>query len=182
MSDSFKRATFDDFVRWLGRRQEGAAAADPTVSVSDAARDAWGQLRALEGRHRSQLLMRLCSGSYYEEVELLAAADLDPRRRLPRLRTPNGFVVSALYTGDAAATDAPVGVLVECPENLVEACRGLKVRILCAGRWVELGEIDLDGTAIGDLPKGVDFKPPLGLRVGELEEREEGSSGAGAPP
>lgn len=182
MGDSFKRATFDDFVRWLARWQERAVAADPAVSLSDAARDAWGEFRALEGRRHSQLLRRLRSGSYYEEVELLAAAELDPRRRLPRLRTPNGFVVSALYTGDGAATDAPVGVLVDCPENLVEACRGLKVWILCAGQWVELGEIDLDGTAIGDLPKCVDFKPPLGLRVGELEEREEGSPGAGAPP
>lgn len=178
MGDSFKRGTFDDFVRWLAGRQEHSVVADPAVSVSDAARDAWREFQTIESRHCWQLLRRVRSGSYYEEVELLAAADLDPRRRLPRLRTPNGFVVSALYAGDAAATDAPVGVLVECPVNLIEACRGLKVRILCGGQWVELGEIDVDGTAIGDLPQGVHFKPPLGLRVGELEECEQGGPGA----
>jgi hypothetical protein len=66
-----------------------------------------------------------------------------------------------------------VGVLVECPADLVEVFRSQKVHILAGGQWVEIGEIDVDGKAAGDLPRGVEFRPPFALRVGSNQEHPE---------
>lgn len=100
----------------------------------------------------------------------MAASDDDRSRRAPRLRTANGFVISALYANRSAPDAPPVGLLVECPADLVEVFRGQRARVLVAGQWVELGEIDVGGKATGDLPEGIEFKPPFGFRVGNLEE------------
>jgi len=43
------------------------------------------------------------------------AADPERGRWLPRLRTPNGFAISALYPPSGLPGAAPVGLLVECP-------------------------------------------------------------------
>ena len=62
-------------------------------------------------------------------------------------------------------------MLVECPVELTEVFEGQKVHVLAGGRWIEIGEIDADGKATGDLPASLEFKPPFGLRVGELQEQ-----------
>jgi hypothetical protein len=96
----------------------------------------------------------------------MAAADLDSAsRRLPRLRTANGFVISALHATNSLAGSAPIALLVECPDDLIELFKGRRVQILAGGRWIEIGEIDADGKATGDLPGNFDFKPPFALRV-----------------
>jgi hypothetical protein len=170
-----ERASFEDFVRWLGERDREADTGpiEPSPEVLAAARAAYQEFVNLQRAHRQELLARVRSGTYYEEIELMAAADADRDRWLPRLRTPNGFAISTLYAGTSAAGAAPVGLLVECPGNLVDICRGLKVSILADGKWVELGEIDMDGKTTGDLPPGMEFKPPFGFRVGHFEEQPE---------
>ncbi len=175
MPNDPKAGSFDDFVRWATQRhrETGEAPAEPSAELLAAAHAAYQGALDLKGAHRQELAARLRSGTYYEEVELMAAADANRDRWLPRLRTPNGFAISTLYAADSAAGAAPVGLLVECPEELRDLCRGLKVSILAAGTWIEIGEIDVDGKTIGDLPPGMEFKPPFGFRVGQIEEQPE---------
>lgn len=172
MSRKGEPGSFEDFLAWWGdtvsRARDGAF--EPGPEVSEAAREARQEFRDLQDMHQEELRIRLRGGNYYEEVELLAAADADTRRWLPRLRTPNGFAISALYAPDSPAGSAPVGLLVECPVELIEVCRGQPVHVAAGGQWIELGEIDIDGKAIGDLPPGCELKPPFGFRVGKFEE------------
>jgi len=70
-------------------------------------------------------------------------------------------------------------LLVECPADLIELLRGQKVHISVGGRWTEIGEIDADGKATGDLPEGMDFRPPFAFRVGELGEHPAEVEGPG---
>ena len=173
MTNSPKRGSFEDFVRWLAaieRNGDGANVPLPETQVLTAARDAWREHQSMQSAQRAALADRVRSGKYVEEVELMAAADGDRDRRLPRLRTPNGFSISALYAGNKGTGVAPVALLVECPADLVEVFRGQKVHISSGGRWVEVGEIDVDGKATGDLPAGMDFRPPFAFRVGALGE------------
>jgi hypothetical protein len=172
MPDNLKPESFEDFVRWLGERElTEPTAAEPSAEVLAAARSAWKEFQRLNQEHRESLGERIRSGSYYEELELMAAADTDRSRWLPRLRTPNGFAISALYAPNAPPGAAPIGLLVECPVELIEVCRGQQVHVQSGGAWIELGEIDVDGKATGDLPEGLEFKPPFGFRVGKLQEQ-----------
>jgi hypothetical protein len=166
---------FEDFLRWLAsaRRDPTPEVMIPAPDVSSAAAVAWQESQFLRRAHLDALAKRVRAGSYREEVEVMAAADTDRARWLPRLRTPNGFAISALYAADAAPGSAPVALLVECPLDLTEIFRGQKVHVLAGGRWIEIGEIDVDGKTAGDLPASVDFRPPFSLRVGELQEQPE---------
>jgi hypothetical protein len=172
MTNRRRPESLEDFARWLVRtRQERDEDARPPDSeVLAAARDAWRQHQWLQRSQRDALAERLRAGAYTEEIELMAAADSDRDRWLPRLRTPNGFSISALYAANNAPGDRPVGLLVECPADLIDMFRGLKVQLSAGGRWIEIGEVDSDGKAIGDLPEGVDLRPPFVFRVGELGE------------
>jgi hypothetical protein len=172
MTSSLKPGSFEDFVRWLGEvRHEGDAdLCRPDARVLSAATEAWQECQSLQRAQREAIVEQVRSGRYVEELELLAAADADRNRWLPRLRTPSGFAISALYAANSAAGAAPVGLLVECPADLIEVFRGQKVDVSVGGRWVEIGEMDIDGKATGDLPQGLDFRPPFAFRVGELGE------------
>jgi hypothetical protein len=139
------------------------------------------EFQALEHEHREELAARIRAGRYYEEIELLAAADADRGRWLPRLRTPNGFAISTLYAPNSPPGALPVGLLVECPVELLDVCRGQKVHIAAGGQWIELAEIDVDGKAMGDLPAGFEFKPPFGFRVGTLDEKPSELPKSGEP-
>jgi hypothetical protein len=173
---------FEDFLRWLGGGKSRVARDPlPSPEVVAEARAAWQAFQALRRAQRADLAARVGDGAYYEEVELLAAADADRSRWLPRLRTPNGFAISALYAGSQTPGSAPVGLLVECPADLVEVFSGQRVHILAGGQWVEIGEIDVDGKVSGDLPPGVDFSPPFALRVGRTEEQPQESSDSDEP-
>jgi hypothetical protein len=146
-----------------------AELSDPPAELTSAARGAWNEFQSLHQVQREALTARLRAGTYFEELELMAAADPE-HRWLPRLRTPNGFAISALYpTGDTAGV-APVGLLVECPADLIEIFAGQKVHICAGSRWIEIGEIDADGKATGDLPHGFEFVPPFAFRVGAIQE------------
>ena len=173
MSAGSGRGSFDDFLRWLTEtgHESPAVSADPSAEMLEAARLARREFQALQSDYRQDLRGRLQSGGYFEEVELLAAADSNQGRWLPRLRTPNGFAISALYSPNSPPGAAPVGLLVECPVELIEVCRGQQVHVAAGGHWVELGEIDVDGKAMGDLPAGFEFKPPFGVRVGGWAEQ-----------
>ncbi len=143
----------------------------PSAAVMEAARAARREYRALQRAQRNNLAARLRSGGCIEELEVLAAADSAHARWIPRLRTPNGFTISPLYASSAAEGALPIGLLVECPLDLIEVCRGQTVRVAAGGQWVELGQVDIDGKATGDLPAGFAFKPPFVFRVGELAEQ-----------
>ena len=181
MSSSPKPGTFDDFVRWLGEARRPAAP-DPSADMRDAARAAWREFQAVRRAHRQELVARVHGGIYFEELELLAAADADRSRWLPRLRTPNGFAISALYAANSPPGASPVGLLVECPADLVEVFKGREVHVLAGGQWIALGEIDQDGKSTGDVPAGTEFKPPFGFRVGKLEEDPEELRDPNEPP
>jgi len=170
MTRSPKSGSFEGFVRWLGEaRHEGEAdVPEPDPQVLSASREAWQQHQSLQRAQRQALSERVHAGTYVEELELMAAADADRGRWLPRLRTPNGFAISALYATPSALGAAPVGLLVECPADLIEIFKGQRVQISAGGRWVEIGEIDVDGKAMGDLPEGFEFTPPFSFRVGTL--------------
>jgi hypothetical protein len=86
-----------------------------------------------------------------------------------------------LYAGNAEPGAAPVGLLVECPADLVEVFKGQKVHISVGDQWIEIGEIDVDGNTSGDLPAGIDFKPPFAFRVGTFEEQPEELEGPDEP-
>ena len=164
--------SFADFVRWLGERgHEGHVdLPQPGAHVLAAARRTWEEYQSLQRGQRESIVERVRTGKYVEELELLAAADSDRNRWLPRLRTPNGFAISALYSASGPLGAPPIGLLVECPADLVEVFRGQKVHVSVGGRWVEIGEVDVDGKAAGDLPQGLNFGPPFAFRVGELAE------------
>lgn len=173
MSNDRRAGSFDDFIAWLGTRHEKprpTGQTEPSPAVVAAARGARQEFQALQHMHRHDIAARVRAGRYYEELELMAAAAPDQSRWLPRLRTPNGFAISALYEANSIPGAAPVGLLVECPADLIEVFRGQKVHISVAGQWIEIGEIDVDGKAAGDLPPGLDFRPPFAFRIGELGE------------
>jgi hypothetical protein len=172
MPDSLKPESFEDFVRWLGEpKPHEPIAIEPSAEVLAAARSAWQEFQRLGQEHRKLLGNRIRSGNYYEALELMAAADAVRSHWLPRLRTPNGFAISALYAPNAPRGAVPIGLLVECPVELIEVCRGQPVHVQAGGAWIELGEIDVDGKAMGDLPEGIEFRPPFGFRVGKLHEQ-----------
>jgi hypothetical protein len=175
MSSDLDPESFEGFLRWLGEPKctAGVDWPDPSPEVLAAARMAWQEFQEVRRLHRAELEAQVRGGTYREELELLAAADADRGRWLPRLRTPNGFAISALYAGQRTPESAPVALLVECPAELVELFKGQQVHIAAGGRWVEIGEIDVDGKATGDLPEGIDFKPPFAFRIGKLEEHPE---------
>jgi hypothetical protein len=169
MSNSPKPGSFEDFLRWLAesRLTTGADLTPPSSDVLAAANLAWRETQSLRSAQREALGPHFGQGSYQEDLELMAAADLENGSHpLPRLRTPNGFVISALYGTNSLAGTAPIALLVECPVASIELFKGLRVQVLAGDRWVEIGEIDADGKATGDLPEGMDFKPPFALRVG----------------
>lgn len=173
MTNDFKRGSFEDFLRWVREPHAPSepTAGEPQPEVSAAARAAWQAFQSHQQEHQQSLVARIRSGSYYEEFEVLAAADADTSRWLPRLRTPNGFAISTLYAANASSGTAPIALLVECPVDLIDVCRGQQVHVFAGGQWVEIGEIDADGKATGDLPQGCEFKPPFGFRVGKVEEQ-----------
>ena len=171
MSEKSKPGSFEHFVRWVGNvRRETVVESDPPQSVLAASEGAWRAYQDLQTEYRARLLARVREGRYYESIELMAAADTDDKRRLPRLCTPNGFAISALYPTNSPEGTAPVGVLVESPENLVGVFAGQPVHIFIAEQWIELGELDIEGNVIGDLPAGVEFKPPFDFHIGNLME------------
>ncbi|HUN26521.1 MAG TPA: hypothetical protein VMU67_09440 [Steroidobacteraceae bacterium] len=172
MPDDPKSVSFDQFMRWFGEAgARSESGLEPSVAVMEAARAAHRAFQSVQRTHRNDIADRVQSGTYVEELEVLAAADSDHTGWLPRLRTPNGFTISPLYTSSAAEGSPPIGLLVECPVELVEACRGQTVRVAAGGQWIELGQVDVDGKATGDLPAGFAFKPPFVFRVGELAEQ-----------
>ena len=170
-----KTESFEDFVQWLARtsREPPSHLTNPSPEVASAAAIAWQESQFLRRAHRDALAERVRAGTYREDVQVMAAADTDHARWLPRLRTPNGFAISALYAAGATAVSAPVALLVECPLDLTEVFKGQLVHVFAGGQWIEIGEIDVDGKATGDLPASIDFRPPFGLRIGELQERTE---------
>lgn len=179
MSAAEPENRFAGFLRWLKNADThvGAAPQRAPGALMTRAMATWQAYRGVQQDREQEVLARIRGGGYFEKVELLAAADLNEDRWLPRLRTPNGFVLSPLYASDAAGAVA-VGVLVECPDNLAAELKGQPVQVLCAGQWIALGPFDLDGKVSGELPRGIDFAPPLGLRVGGLEDAPRG----GQPP
>jgi hypothetical protein len=177
MSNSPKPGSFEDFLRWLAesRPTTGPGLASPSSDVLAAANLAWRETQTLRADHFQQM-------TYQEELEVMAAADLDNGGHpLPRLRTPNGFVISALYGTHGTAATTPIALLVECPVAAIELFRGLRVQVLTGDRWVDIGEIDADGKATGDLPAGTDFKPPFALRVGTQDLHPAESTGPEDP-
>jgi hypothetical protein len=184
MTDDHDSASFEGFLRWLQptRRPGASERLQPNEEVLAAARQARREHQALQTIHQEELRARCRTGTYYEEVELMAAADSDPTRPIPRLRTPQGFAICALYALNSLPEAPPVGLLVECPEGLIDVFKGYPVQVLAGGRWVALGEIDVEGKAFGDLPEGVQFKPPFGFRVGEVEESPKDLSAGDPPP
>ena len=184
MSNSPKPGSFEHFLNWLAasRPTPGVDLAPPSSEVLAAANIAWRETQSLRSAQRVALGPHFGQGYYQEDLELMAAADLDNGGHpLPRLRTPNGFVISALYGAHSAAGAAPIALLVECPLASIELFRGLRVQIQAGDRWVEIGEIDADGKATGDLPDGMDFKPPFALRVGTQDLHPAESKGPEDP-
>jgi hypothetical protein len=166
-----KSESFEGFVHWLGEaRKTPQGSSEPTAEVQGAAHAAWAEVHSVRRAHREALAIRAGEGVYFEHLELLAAADSGVDRWFPRLRTPNGFAISALYVGEDTTEARPVGLLVECPTDLVEGFRGKTAHVLVGGQWIEIGELDVDGKATGDLPSSFEFKPPFAFRVGKLEE------------
>jgi hypothetical protein len=172
MPDDPKSVSFGQFVRWLAKAvRSESSELEPSAAVMQGARAARREFQSVQRIQRNDIAARVRSGSYIEELEMLAAADSDHGRWIPRLRTPNGFTISPLYASSAAEGASPIGLLVECPRDLIEVCRGQTVRVAAGGQWVELGQIDVDGKAIGDLPAEFAFKPPFVFRVGDLAEQ-----------
>ena len=166
-----KSESFEGFLHWLGEaRKSPQGSAEPTAEVEDAGRTAWDEVQLTRRAYREALSERAGRGAYFEHVELMAAADADVDRWLPRLRTPNGFAISALYADEKVSGATPVGLLVECPADLVEVFRGKTAHVLVGGQWIEMGELDIDGKVTGDLPPALEFKPPFAFRVGKLEQ------------
>jgi hypothetical protein len=172
MTDHLKPGSFEGFARWLGKAKYDSDldATPPDIEVLSAANAAWRDHQSMQRSQRDDLAQRVRAGTYFENIELMAAADSDRDRWLPRLRTPNGFAISALYASNSAPGAPPIGLLVECPADLTEVFRGQKVHVSAGGRWIEIGEIDVDGKVTGDLPEGVEFRPPFAFRVGQLGE------------
>jgi hypothetical protein len=167
-----KPVSFEAFVHWLAGADNAKQldSAKPSEEIVAAAREARREFQAVIGTQKQAILEKVRSGRFFEDFQVMAAADSRPDRRMPRLRTPNGFAITPLYANTYSAGAAPAGVLVECPADLLDVFQGQRAHVLVAGQWVDIGEIDLAGRAAADLPFGLEFKPPFGFRVGNLEE------------
>jgi hypothetical protein len=184
MSHSPNPGSFKDFLRWLAESEPtaGADSTPPSPELLAAANLAWRETQSLRAAQPQAPGARVGQRYYQEDLELMAAADLaHGGHPVPRLRTPNGFVISALYKGNSIAGSAPIALLVECPVDSIELFKGLRVQVLAGDRWVEIGAIDADGKATGDLPEGMDFKPPFALRLGAQDLHPAESTGPEDP-
>lgn len=108
---------------------------------------------------------RLRAGQYIEPITLKAAADPELLERLPRLRTSDGFVLTPLYPVDMPTTGAATGLLVECPDDLLDMFSGCAAALKVGDRVVALGVFSANGKLIAELPADLELRPPLSFVV-----------------
>jgi hypothetical protein len=149
---------FQAFTRWVASRfavrAENRKPPENLVAAARAARDA-----TLSATRAAQPNLSTSGGGrrQIEILQLLAAASMDEGSRLPELSTPRGFRVTLAYDERLGAIGSSIGVLVQCPPNLIEQVQGQTAYLWNGDERLVLGQFDSDGKAIGTLPVGTEI-------------------------
>ena len=151
--------TFESFLRFLASRYgtmpKGGVAPDRVLA---AAREAHQALSGDASPERSAGGGNAAdrTGIEIEILELLAASSQGITRPSD-LVTARGFRVRLDYRDGTDAEPSSICVLVQCPEQMVDAVQGQLAYLWNGAERFELGEFDVEGKAIGTLPAGIEI-------------------------
>lgn len=156
MSHEPKLPNFNQFSRWLASRisraELKAGRYEELQSAALAARDEF-----IEARREAALQSEgpQAEGSF-EVLQLLAAADRDAALP-PEITTPRGFRITLAYEEGSGTDSSSIGVLVNCPPQLIGEVEGKTAYLWSGSERFELGQFDAEGKAIGTLPAGIEI-------------------------
>lgn len=149
--------SFETFLRFLASRYgampKGGVAPDRVLA---AAREAHGALSGEAAPKRSASGGNAAARTGIEILELLAASSQGITRPSD-LVTARGFRVRLDYRDGTDAEPSSICVLVQCPEQMVDAVQGQLAYLWNGAERFELGEFDVEGKAIGTLPAGIEI-------------------------
>jgi hypothetical protein len=155
MSSKSPPPSLNDFARWVRNTVDvestSANAHQKLIAAARAARDAAVATRHSDSESPSRRSSRL------EVLQLLAAASTDERFRPPELLTAKGFRVTLAYDDGSTVKEPSIGVLVQCPLELVPQVQGQTAYLWNGSERFELGQFDADGKAFGSLPVGIEI-------------------------
>jgi hypothetical protein len=157
MSNNRNIPDFDEFSRWLARREQaspdGAERYQALLSAARAARQEFLESRPTMPASDSG------SAAYgpLEVLQLLAAADGAPNAQPPELTTARGFRVTLVYDEGETAGMSSICVLVRCPPQMIGLVEGETAYLWNSTQRFELGQFDAEGKAIGTLPAGIEI-------------------------
>jgi hypothetical protein len=156
MSHEPKLPDFNQFSRWLASRiSRPAFTAEHFGELQSAARSARDEFieAQLQGAPQAEGAKGACS---FEVLQLLAAADGDAALP-PEITTPRGFRITVAYEEEGDAESSSIGVLVNCPPELIGEVDGKTVYLWSGSERFELGQFDAEGKAIGVLPAHIEI-------------------------
>jgi len=153
MADRSSRPEFDQFTRWVASKTATGTPDSPDYqrlhTAARAARDAALWVR------ESVISPKGARDDRFEVLQLLAAASIEDGRPPPELTTPRGFRVTLAYEDGESPNASSIGVLVQCPRDLLTQMLGGTVYLWNGTQRFELGQFDADGKALGILPAGI---------------------------
>ena len=158
MSHEPKLPDFDQVGRWLASCiSRPVLRAERLAALRGAGRSARDEF--IEARRQAAPQFEGVKGSCtFEALQLLAAADSDAALP-PEITTPRGFRISLAYEEGSVAASSSIGVLVNCPPELIGQVEGKTVYLWSGSERFELGQFDAEGKAIGMLPAGIEIRP-----------------------
>jgi hypothetical protein len=135
-------------MRWVAARSKPALLLGEVPALLTAkARD-----------ERGALLTDAPAKRVLEPLLLLAAGSMEEADRPPELTTARGFQVILAYDDGRTAADSSIGVLLQCPPNLIDGLSGKTAYLWSGSERFEIGQFDPDGKAIGSLPAGIEIR------------------------
>lgn len=159
MSKSFTPPNFEEFSRWLAHRDAPFGTTQSSIryqrllTAARAARDE--TLRARAETLALQSEVTAAPAGRLERIEALAASDPSDPNMPMELLTARGFRVMLSYEEDPLPGTATLCVLVQAPQRLIGRVTGARVYLWDGRERHEIGELDVDGKAIGVLPVGL---------------------------
>jgi hypothetical protein len=157
MSDNSLPPDFNHFARWIAAQSRPrAASTDRYSTLLSAARGARDEfLRTTSMANSTSAVGEERSQSTLEVLYLLAAASTDNAARPPELTTARGFRVTLAYDEGETPEQSSICVLVQSPPDMLRYVQNATAYLWNGTQRFELGQFDIDGKAIGNLPAGV---------------------------
>jgi hypothetical protein len=155
MVDESLAPGFVGYTRWLAKRsQVSDTVGAPSAQLIKAARAARDALEESVEQSNTRERERTPNG-IFESLTLLAAGSDDDVETPPELTTARGFQVTLAYDEGGKQRPSSIGVLVQCPADMIEQLQGKMAYLWNGTERFELGEFDLDGKTLGELPAGI---------------------------